>query len=269
MFSNITIMIPTLGRLDKQITLDYLSRSHPLLDRITLVTTHSEHRAHWNKYAEQCVVIGAPDNIKGIAATRQWCVENCPTDYLFILDDDMVFFKRDDLDIRLSKSTPNDLEEMFQELISWLEFEDFLLVGLSARQGNNNVYEDYVDVTRQMNFHGINIKMFKDYGFRFDGLKVMEDFNLLLNMFTRAIPNRVSYRYCWNQSGSGAKGGCSTYRTGELQKQCALELKERFPDFVAVVEKKSKSGWDGLETRTDVRIQWKKAFKYGSEQNEL
>lgn len=263
MFEDITIMIPTLGRLHKQQTLESLS---PLLqERTVLVVDEDEFEDHDMQYFDKCEVHPLPDHIKGIAPVRQWCVDNCDTPYLFLIDDDMVFFKRDDLDIKLSRTDHEELEEMFTNLVSWMEKDLYRLVGVSARQGNNHVEQDFRDVTRQMNFHGIDVEFFRDKGLRFDGSEVMEDFNLLLNMFTRGYPNRVYYQYCWNQLGSGAEGGCSTYRTNDLQRKCALELKEKFPDFVTVVEKKSKSGWQGMETRTDVRIQWKKAFESSQE----
>jgi hypothetical protein len=66
--------------------------------------------------------------------------------------------------------------------------------------------------------------------------------------------------WAWNQRGSGAVGGCSGYRNNEVQTEAANELHRLFPDFVTVVTKKSKSSWQGMEERTDVRIQWKKAF---------
>lgn len=257
MFDDITIMIPTLGRLNKQQTLETLSPA--LQERTTLVTNEDEWMEHALEHEFSCFnIIASP--AKGIAAVRQWCIDNCTTPYLFLIDDDMVFFKRQELDIKLSRTTDEELDTMFQNLIAWMEHSDYPLVGVSARQGNNHVEQDFRDVTRQMNFHGIDVEFFRKEGLRFDGSEVMEDFNLLLTMFTRGIPNRVYYQYCWNQLGSGADGGCSTYRTNELQRKCALELKEKFPDFVAVVEKESKTGWDGMKTRTDVRVQWKKAF---------
>ena len=257
-------MIPTLGRLHKQQTLEVLSPA--LQERTALIVNQSEFEDHDMQYFDTCEVYAVPENIKGIAAVRQWCLDSCDTKYLFLIDDDMVFFKRDDLDIKLTRTTHEELEEMFTNLISWMEHDNYPLVGVSARQGNNHVEQDYRDVTRQMNFHGVNTAFFQDNGLRFDGSEVMEDFNLLLNMFTQGFPNRVYYQYCWNQLGSGAEGGCSTYRTNELQRKCALELKEKFPDFVAVVEKESKTGWEGMKTRTDVRIQWKKAFESSQEE---
>ncbi len=264
MFNDITIMIPTLGRVNKQQTLEVLSPT--LKDRTILVVDEHELDEYEMEHFDTCQVLHIPENIKGISKKRQWCVDNCETKYLFMIDDDLVFCNRKELDIKLERSDHSKIETMFKELIKWMESDNKVMVGISARQGNNHVEQEYKDNTRQTAFHGIDVERFKNEGLRFDTSELMEDFNLLLTMFTRGISNRVSYEYCWNQLGSGAQGGCSGYRTNDLQRECALALKERFPDFVSVVEKKSKTGWKGMETRTDVRIQWKKAFESSQEE---
>lgn len=257
--NNITIYIPTIGRINNQITLNNLPGE--LQYRTVLLVDKSEYDDHLFEYSSICNVQSVEK--RGIHNVRQYAVNNCKTPYMFLLDDDMVFFRRDFASIKLSPCSDQDILEMFNILVEWMEFPHlrYMLVGLSARQGNHLVEDDFVDITRQMNFHGIRLDLFKGMGFRFDRSEVMEDFNLLLDMFTRGIPNRVMYQFCWNQKGSGSKGGCSTYRTDKLQKKCAEDLKNRYPDFVRLVEKKSKSAWKGMETRTDVNVQWKKAFR--------
>jgi hypothetical protein len=69
----------------------------------------------------------------------------------------------------------------------------------------------------------------------------------------------VLNNWCNNQAeGSSADGGCSTYRTPELQAQAARLLAELHAPYVKVVEKETKTAWGG-GTRTDVMIQWKRA----------
>ena len=63
-----------------------------------------------------------------------------------------------------------------------------------------------------------------------------------------------------NQGGSGSAGGCSTYRTPEIQAEAAHKLHEHHRPFVKVVKKTTKTAWGGGE-RTDVIVQWKKAYK--------
>ena len=55
-------------------------------------------------------------------------------------------------------------------------------------------------------------------------------------------------------------GGCSTYRTMELQGAAAEKLAAKHHPFVKVVIKKTKTAWGGAE-RKDVIVQWKKAYQ--------
>ena len=66
-----------------------------------------------------------------------------------------------------------------------------------------------------------------------------------------------------NQSGSNKDGGCSTYRTYEIQAAAAEKMARLWPDFVKVVEKKVK-GWGPMSIRKDIRVQWKKAYVSGT-----
>jgi len=265
-FSDVTIYIPTKGRAGKQVTLDFLG------DELRGVCTLLVDADEFDNYClevDDINIISMPPEVKGIGKVRQWAVENCPTPYLFLMDDDMVFFRRIGDTVKLEKCAPDMMEELFDELLNWMSLDDIPVVGLSARQGNNNNPNIYQEATRQMNFHGIDVQRFKALGLRFDGQDVMEDFYMTLSLLTQGIPNRVMYQYCWNQKGSGSEGGCSSYRTWEMQKRCAEELAASFPDFVTVVEKTTKTTWKDFPTRFDVRVQWKKAYTHGTKQYDL
>jgi len=259
MIEDFTIFIPTSGRTGRQTTLHSLRVSDELLSKTILVVPEDEYEEYEEEYGLEVDVLAC--NAKGIAATRQYIVDNCETPYLFMLDDDMVFFRREFESVKLAKATPEELEDMFSTLLFWLQYEGFPMVGVSARQGNNHVEEDYRDVTRQMNFHGISVEAFSNYMLDYSEIEVMEDFYVLLDLFTKGGKNRVMYEYCWNQRGSGADGGCSSYRDNDMQSRAANQQKEMFPEFVTVVEKESKSSLKGMENRTDVRVQWKKAYE--------
>jgi hypothetical protein len=96
-------------------------------------------------------------------------------------------------------------------------------------------------------------------------IPVMEDFDLTLQLLRKGYPNRVSYQYVWNQRGSGAEGGCSSYRTAEMQTNAALKLKELHPDFVSLVTKTAGTVWKDMEERSDVTVQWQKAYEEGKQ----
>lgn len=206
--------------------------------------------------------------LNGIHNVRQWCLENSTDKYLLFLDDDMKFGVRTE-GVRTVNADFDDVDSMFKLLIKWLD-SGFMHVGISQRAGNNHVKSNYAETTRMNNAYAYNVKEFLKTGVRFDRLEVMEDFDVTLSLLKKGFNNRVTFQYAWSQRKSGDVGGCSIYRTSQLQKECALKLSKLHPGVVRVVEKTSKQRWEGMESskRTDVVIQWKKAYKPQLNKNE-
>jgi hypothetical protein len=90
-----------------------------------------------------------------------------------------------------------------------------------------------------------------------------EDFNMTLNLLRRGYKNLMLHRWVHNQAGgSGAVGGCNTYRKLEERDKTIYRLAELHPGLVQVVEKQTKTAWGG-QKRLDVVVQWKKAYERG------
>lgn len=261
------IAIPTKGRVDRQVTLKNFIGT-PLIREVVLcppVDEASEYSVEKFRGIRVCFV---PKNYSGISRTRQWILtELAPSlrqRYVCMLDDDMDFCRRPDMGSPKLEIMHRwqDLKKMLDILETWLVVKSFVHVGLSARQGNNHVDAPFVDATRMMNAFAYDTRALMKLGVEFGRVPVMEDFDLTLQLLRMGKPNRVSYQYCWNQRGSGARGGCSTYRTAKMQDEAARKLRWLHPEYVRVIEKSTKSGiWKGLETRTDVRIQWRRAYE--------
>jgi len=209
-----------------------------------------------------------PEEYNGISHTRKWILTELAEKYnesnVLMLDDDMDFCYRPDM-ASPSLETIKDLprfEAMLDLLEDWL-LQGFVHVGLAARQGSNNTYEPYREATRMMNAYAYDTIALKEIGVELGRLPVMEDFDLTLQLLRRGWPNRVSYQYVWNQRGSGAEGGCSSYRTAEMQMNAAKELQRLHPNYVSVVMKSTGSVWKDMEERGDVIVQWQKAYEEG------
>lgn len=267
----VRIYIPTRGRvgLNRQVSLrefQQFSSHRPIL--VCPPSEAREHKRYWP------LVRACP--AKGIGPTRQWILENSAADVVVMIDDDMRFSYRPDPKIvQLEKCTELDpLVSLITECVA----KGFIHGGVGARQGNNRkdlsrrrqgFVEDghlFVDCERSNNFHFASKKDVLALGARMDALPVMEDFHFTLFLITKGYPNRIIHDYVWNQEGSGAQGGCSIYRTPEVQSQGANGLKRAFPEFVRVVTKTSKDtspAWREFKTREDVVIQWVKAARAG------
>lgn len=250
---DLTIVIPSSGRSFDQVTLAQLTG----LEAVLLAVPQKEVKDYSNLF--DCLW-PIPDKVKGISGTRKYLIESSPTKFLLMLDDDMTFAARDDMSSpKLRSLQPGDpgITEM---IAYWYEMcHKYAHVGLSARQGNNRVFDPVTECSRMFNAYMYDVPRIKAAKPIMGRLPVMEDFDLTLQLLRKGIPNAMIYKWCWNQSGSNKKGGCSQYRTNEMQTQAALKLKEYHPDFVRVVEKESKN-WEGMEKRTDVIVSWKKAY---------
>jgi len=211
-----------------------------------------------------------PETHNGISRTREWIMTDLAKQrgerYVFMLDDDMDFCYRPVMNnpaLETIKDLPR-FEEIFKLVDQWLA-EGFIHVGLAARQGSNhfNGPETYRDITRMMNAYAYDTLALQDLGVDIGRNAVMHDFDLTLQLLRLGYPNRVSYQYVWNQRGSGSEGGCSLYRTNEVQRNSALQLKADHPDFVSIVIKSTGTVWRDMEERSDVNVQWQKAYEEG------
>lgn len=251
------INIPSKGRSSRLETLDHIPEGR--LRETRVIVPQSEFSDYRRDIKHNGVRV-VPCPAVGIADTRQWVMENSKADFVLFCDDDMHFSVRYDC-LKLTKCTTADVEDMLRLLEGWLS-SGLVHVGVSQRAGNNNCTEECEDVTRMNNIYAYNRKKFLEAGVKFNRLKVMEDFDVTLSLLRLGHPNRVSYKYAWGQRKSGDKGGCSTYRTAQMQHEAATQLANLHRGFVTIIKKESKVEWEGIGfDRTDVIISWKEAYE--------
>jgi hypothetical protein len=271
------IAIPSRGRPEwkKQVTLrnfiDMKSKR-----KIVLCLPEKEGRRYRNNVLPtigdrlNMEVVYVPEAYNGIGPTRKWILTELAAQqqerHILMLDDDMDFCYRPEMSNPALETIkePERLEAMFLQLELWLT-EGFVHVGLAARQGSNHFLGPgtYRDVTRMMNAYAYDTHALQQLGIELGRMPLMEDFDLTLQLLRKGYPNRVSYQYVWNQRGSGAEGGCSIYRTPEMQLEASVLLQKYHPDYVTVVTKKAGTVWKDMEEREDVIVQWQKAYEEG------
>lgn len=242
------IWILSSGRPLRQTTFDNLPKS--LQERAKLVVPTSESKAY-KKYPH----IGI--DRRGIGLSRQWCVENS-VGKMVMLDDDLVFaIRRKDNPTRFHNPAEKDIENLFSEIEMLLD--NHAHVGVATREGGNYDTEDHKFNTRMLRVLAYDTQVLKKEDIRFDRLAIMEDFDVTLQLLRKGYQNVIINHMVQNQNGSNLAGGCSQYRTKELQEEAAQELARKHFPYVSVVKKQTKTAWGGGE-RTDVKIYWKKAY---------
>lgn len=263
------LYIPTRGRVgvNRQVTLrefQTYSSYEPIL--VCPLEEVPLHKQYWP------LVMGCPAD--GIGPTRQWILESSSADIVCMLSDDMRFsYRPDPSKVKLEKC--EDLDTLMTFVRRCVE-DGFVHGGVGARQGNNRkmvngerakgiIYRGHCvsDCERVNDFHWMHREAVLRLGARFDQLPVMEDFYFTLYLLCKGVPNRIIHDYVWNQEGSGTDGGCSLYRTAQLQAEGARGLGAAFPEWVKVVVKKNKDtspAWRDFKERLDVIVYWWKAY---------
>lgn len=255
------LIIPTYGRSANQETLKQLLKAglKPIL------VVQAREMDLYDQYLDRGIEVRVlPGHINTIAPTRQFIVDHVGEhDKMCMIDDDLVFYKRrDDEKTKLREIELWELADAFS--LMRLELRRIPHIGFAAREGANRNTESFVFNTRIMRVLGYDRDVLISEHIQFDQMEVMEDFHVALSLLEKGYENLVLNEFAHNQAGSGKEGGCSHFRTKQLQAENAAKLVALHPGFVRLVQKTTKGAWGG-GTRTDVQVQWKRAFQSSQE----
>lgn len=248
------ILIPSLGR---------AAQAAHTYDRLqiagiaaTMLVGNEDFTAYADRFGRGAVQL-LPRKVAGIGKVRQWVIDNHDGPVL-MLDDDLGFFvRRDDDPTKLRIAEPKDYRKAFKLMEKTLGA--YAHAAFAVREGANRCVDSALYNVRCLRALGYNADILRKEGVRFDRLPVMEDFDVALQLLRKGYKSVTINTFLQDQSASNAAGGCSTYRSMEVQAQGAEGLAKLHPEFVTVVEKDAKGG-GAWATRKDVRVAWKKAF---------
>jgi len=251
--TNMQIVIPSSGRAGQQPS---FSRLTGVGLQVSLAVPARE-AASYSKYTP---VLSVPDHLK-IAGTRQWIIDNATDDVVIMVDDDLAFFqRRTDDPTKLRDITDAELRSGFQHLDAVVG-PKCPLGGFASREGANRNTEPYVFDTRILRVLAYHVPTLRKHNIRFDEVTVMEDFHVALRLHEQGLSSIVVNTVAHNQvGGSNAPGGCSQYRTMQVQGDAADLLHRLHPKYVKVVEKETKTAWNG-QPRKDVTVYWKRCVE--------
>ena len=220
------IYIPTLGRVDKQITWESLP---DFLKEITvLVVQPKEKDLHGNK-----PILVLPENDIGISKTRKWIMDNAGKSIFGMMDDDIRFIKRFSESPTKRPLTQHDWKEFYDVTSEWLQ-DEVSFVGI--RRGNlPPVGKDWIENSETIVvtfYNGSKLPDTDELNWNHDLLS--EDINLHLQLLLKGHKNRV-----WSKFGYVGKwaqdGGCQegpNKRTVDLINRSHEKLIQTYPDFV-------------------------------------
>lgn len=276
---NLTLIIPTHGRVNAQITLGALPTK--LRTETILVSSLPEEAKELRRLHPANEVIIAK-GVKSIAEKRHWIMKNIKGKMLFMMDDDIAFFERLPAALRLwdakrkaygvapgapegtslmKRLYPADkrLLELFQDMDKYVtKNPDLGMIGIAHRRHSDKKQESWELNARMMYAFGVNKELYNGLKIRFDAVGLREDFHVVLSMLRKG---RECHNYLellnndYRRFGTG--GGCSGERTIEFSNEQCYALQKLHPQFVKVVDRV----YSTTESRKEVVVAWKKALE--------
>ena len=250
------IIIPTLGRVENQVTLANIPESYH--KDVVLVVQEHEYEVMCEKYTN-VRVWKLPAGTKGIAWTRYHIAKEFSGQRNFIMDDDLKFVKIDPDQLKATTFGEAEFGEMIDQIDQ--KMDEYVFGGLSTHNTPPNA-KPFSECTRIYTNVFYNEKFDPDtIDWGTDHVLMPEDFHVTLQLLEAGVANVVFNHFRANPSATQSKGGCETFRTLENHNRGQEILAELHPEFVTVYEKEVPNGpWKGLMKKA-LKIKWKQAYE--------
>ena len=255
------LYIPTRGR-PRQRTVERLPQVVHDMFHTTLVCPPSERGALNQVYGNRVQVVACKHD--GIAATRQFILGHTNDPVVLMVDDDLPTWcqrlnkTNEKGDALYKKADDNDIRA------GLFEFSRVMRNYAHGSIGHRlfcQVKEPIYFNSRMLRALAYNVNLIGKAKFV---LPVMEDFDMALQLLTAGEDAMIYNRLVQDQYSTNTAGGCSEYRTQQVQANAARALAARWPDYVTMVTRAPKREWVGFGgERVDVRVNWNKAAKDG------
>lgn len=271
------IYIPTLKRIDRQITYDQLPDD--LKKRVVMVVQSWE-REQYNYDCEYFVLPDyvTPEHPTPIATTRKLIYENAGKIKYAVIDDDLFFYRRNskywsdvpDMEKSKRRCTEEDMRLMFQTFSEWLDNEKVSFCGpvSDGIRPSNTLYDEIRSLSGAFFFNGNDF--YDDLpDMRLDEVRVCEDVLMNLELFTRGYGNRLSNQFIFsNGSFNSSKNNIPSEiwdnQSVEMSSNDFEKLQSMFPGIFTLVYDKDNSGKQksgGYRGIGKCRVRWKKAYE--------
>jgi hypothetical protein len=260
LYSELRIFIPTYRRAGKVRTLKFLPES--ALDNTRLVVRQDDYEIYKKMHPSLHILV-LPPEVNNLSQTRNFIISTCKTRYCMMLDDDLEFKFRPDLDKWNLKPMPASMfNEMAELMVARMFHERIAHCAVSPVEGHSHYMALWNYLQRYMRAYIFDLRVVNQFRYK-DEVNGCEDFDMALQLITAGHPSLVCYMFAQTHESSNAKGGLSDYRDIAYHNRAMEQLKARWPKYIRLVPKKTKKSWNGLP-RLDVRVAWKQAFQDNS-----
>lgn len=265
----IRVYVPSRGRADNRLLDGPAFQIPPSVEVIYVVGIDEVGR-----YAAALATRGLPARVIGtvlqpdISKVRQFIGEHAKKDghpkFVMMDDDIQVLVRKADDNWQLIAA---DYDSVYRMLM-WMDkaLDTHENVGISGREGNNRPGVGSPETLHIPNTRAMRVQGFQTNAFlkcEHGRVRVMEDFDITLQILESGGSNLVSYFWAQGQRMTQETGGCSEWRTHEVHEEAARTLAKLHPGIVSLRQKTNKTDADGFGTRTEVTVQWKRAYAKG------
>ena len=278
------IYIPTVNRVDNQITYNGLSDS--LKERVVMVVQSWER----DQYNYDCEYLVLPEEINlddylCLAKTRDYIYKDAGTIKYCVLDDDLIFKRRNqkyfkksglrlEADMKISKRvcTDDDLEEMFNlydNLLDVVSYCGGCRIGLPPAESNDQRHSSYLNnspVFSQLFLNGADIYE-KLEELNTTKIRYNEDVLFLLSILTSGLSGIESQQFGFQNSSTETKEVSQTVWEETTHEQVWKDhkvIENLFPRFFKIIlDEDGNRVPGGFRNYGKTQIDWGKAHEYG------
>lgn len=241
------IYIPTLGREGKQIALEMIPDSWK--DRVFIVCPKEE-KHNWKNR------INVPKNCIGsICKTRQWICDMSDDPLIGMIDDDVRFYKRDDVILtKRTLCTKKQVEQLFNLMEKWLESGEVFCGTSNSFMSQNKPKEYFYGKPSHVFF--LNRDYLKEHNIRYDVLQYYSDFHIPLSILECGKRLRYTGVFISKEYKPNGAGGCSINRTAEKNRLSLIKLSLLHKPYITLKEDE-----EGKNQTLNIGLKMRIAFK--------
>jgi hypothetical protein len=236
------IIIPTLGRINDQITYNNIPEKYKK-DTYLVAQVHEFDELD-SIYKNK--VLKLPENIKTIGPTRQWIHNKFKDNIYAQFDDDLTFTKRKIIVKYNVLDNYSKITESIHTIFTEVEFdesfnliEEWFKLGFGAASfGNIRRIIDSIAFTENdilLRTHFFNGPIIKDININYIEAGWAEDIGITLQILTNGYPIRTSNIFLVESPKMNSNsGGCNITRTAEIHNKGELELQKMWPNYITL-----------------------------------
>lgn len=220
------IAIPSKGRAGKVKSLKVLPQA---------VLFVPEYEVKDYKKAQYPNIVGVPGDVKGITKTRNWILKESKDEEVVFIDDDVKIAgwrKLHSHHVESKSLNPKQWDREFNKLFELTRDLNYRLWGIGTDEATRSQYP-YKPFLWNSYVTASCCGIINDGRTYYDeSFPVKEDYELCLRLMKEDGGTVGARHIYWHNSHWTDPGGCTDYRTQQMEKDCIYRLKDMYPGMV-------------------------------------